>query len=83
MRNNYFYTEQPVVDVDNEFRVNGFKFVIPRENEEYRVVDRYDEDDNYENESTMTYVNFVLGSDMKLYFYDQNWEPINKVTFKK
>ena len=83
MRNNYLYTEKAIVNVDNEFSAKGFSFVIPEDNEQYRVVSKYDEDDNYENESLMTYVNVVLGRDMKLYFYDQNWEAIDKVAFKK
>lgn len=83
MKNNYIFSKKTPINVDNEFLLDDFKFVIPRDNEEYKVTSRYDEVDEYTNESKMDSVTVTLGSDFKLYFYNENGEIIDDVKFKK
>lgn len=83
MRNNYFFSKKVPVNVDNEFSLNGIKFIVPEDNDDYRVISKYSEDDEYTNESKMDQVNVVLGSDFKFYFYDEDGEIIKGVKFQK
>ena len=83
MRNNYFFSKKVPVNVDNEFSLNGIKFTVPEDNDDYRVISKYSESDEYTNESKMDQVNVVLGSDFKFYFYDEDGEIIKGVKFQK
>ena len=83
MRNNYFFSKKVPVNVDNEFSLNGIKFTVPEDNDDYKVILKYSEADEYTNESKMDQVNVVLGSDFKLYFYDEDGEIIKGVKFQK
>lgn len=83
MRNNYFFSKKVPVNVDNEFSLNGIKFTVPIDNDNYRVISKYSEADDYTNESKMDQVNVVLGSDFKFYFYDEDGEIIKGVKFQK
>jgi len=83
MRNNYLFSENALVDADNVFTVKGFDFIIPESNMNYKVVNKYNESSNYDNESNMTHIQAVLGKDLKFYFYDENNESVEKVQLKK
>lgn len=83
MKNNYFFSKKVPVNVNNEFSLNGMKFIIPENNDNYRVVSKYGEIEDYTNESKMDQVNIVLGSDFKLYFYDEDGEAIKGIKFQK
>lgn len=83
MRNNYILSQNAVVDVDNQFSLNGMIFQIPEENEDYRVVNKYNESEDYDNESNMDSILIVLGRDFKYYFYNQNGEEVKNIKLKK
>ena len=72
-----------VVNADNEFIFLDATFIIPESNKKYRVLKKYDEVDDYENESFMEYVSVGIGVDMALKFYDENEEEIYGVVLKK
>lgn len=83
MHNNYVFTEKVLVDADNDFKVNGFEFSIPVNNDKYRVIKKYDELDDYENESQMDCVLVTLSTDLKFNFYDEEGNAIDGVELKK
>lgn len=83
MRNNYLLSENAVVDVDNSFSFRGISFKIPEDNEQYRVINKYDESEDYDNESNMDNILVVLGKDFKFYFYDQNGDEVKNVKMLK
>lgn len=81
MRNNYLFSEKVLVDADNKFSVRGFEFSIPEKNENYRVIKKYDEVDDYENEANMNYIMVVIGRDYEFYFYDELGEAVEGIRF--
>ena len=83
MHNNYVFTEKVLVDADNDFKVNGFEFSIPVNNDKYRVIKKYDEEHDYENESQMDCVLVTLSTDLKFNFYDEEGNTIDGVELKK
>lgn len=83
MRNNYFFSKKVPVNVDNEFSLNGIKFTVPEDNDNYRVISKCGDTYEYTNESKMDQVNVILGNDFKLYFYDEDMEIIKGIKFQK
>lgn len=83
MRNNYVFSEKALVDADNVFTVKGFEFLIPEDNLDYKVANKYNDSEDYDNESVMTHIVAVLGSDLKFYFYNENGDKVEKVSLKK
>ena len=72
-----------VVNADNEFEFLNATFIIPESNKKYKVLKKYNEVDEYENESFMEYVSVGLGVGLSLKFYDENEEVIEGVVLKK
>lgn len=71
-----------VVNADNEFNLLGRTFKIPESNKKYKVMKKYDDVEDYENESFMENVDVGLGVDLKLEFYDEDGEKIQGVVLK-
>jgi hypothetical protein len=69
------------VNTDNEFTFMGNVFVIDQSVEEYKVVNKAGEVDDFTNEAYMEEVLAVLGNDGIIRFYNQNYDQIedNKV----
>jgi hypothetical protein len=72
------------VNTDNEFTFMGNVFVIDQSVEEYKVVNKAGEVDDFTNEAYMEEVLAVLGNDGIIRFYNQNYDQIedNKVVVK-
>jgi hypothetical protein len=70
------------VNTDNEFTFMGGTFVIDQSVEEYKVVNKAGEVEDYTNEAYMEEVLAVLGNDGIIRFYNQNYDQIedSKVT---
>ena len=77
--------KNPLVDdpVEELKRLKRENEQYEEDNDDYRVISKYSEDDEYTNESKMDQVNVVLGSDFKFYFYDEDGEVIKGVKFQK
>lgn len=71
-----------VVNADNEFDFSGRTFIIPESNKKYKVLKKYNEVDEYENESFMEYVSVGLGANLSLKFYDENDDEVHGVVLK-
>lgn len=76
-------SRKAVVDADGRFSIDSLVFIIPEDNESYKVISKYDEEDDYENKSVMDYINIVLSNDFKYYFYDENWDIVDGVKYEK
>lgn len=72
-----------VVNADNEFEFSGATFIIPESNKKYKVLKKYSEVEDYENESFMEFVSVGLGKNLELKFYDESGAEILGVTLKK
>jgi hypothetical protein len=70
------------VNTDNEFNFMGNVFVIDESVEEYKVVNKAGEIEDYTNEAYMEEVLAVLGLDGIIRFYNQNYDHINDLKVK-
>jgi hypothetical protein len=64
------------VNTDNEFTFMGSVFVIDKSVEEYKVVNKAGETEDFTNEAYMEEVLAVLGQDGIVRFYNQNYDHI-------
>lgn len=76
-------TTRAIVNADNEFTLDGIVFVIPEDNAGYKVFKKYDEVEEYENESFMESISVELSEDLKLKFYDEANQEVEGVFLKK
>jgi hypothetical protein len=75
-------TQWCYVNTDNEFTFMDNAFVIDDSVEEYRVVNKAGEVEDFTNEAYMEEILAVLDDDGYVKFYNQNYDWIKKVTIK-
>lgn len=72
-----------VVDADNIFKFAGYEFVIPEENESYKVASKYGEVEDYENYSNTDTVKILIDDKLTLRFYDEDGKEIEGILIIK
>lgn len=72
-----------VVDTDNKFSVLGMDFLLPLDNEDYKVLKKAGDVEEYENESRMDAVTVKMDKDLYLRFYNENGKEIHGVELQK
>lgn len=78
------FKDKAVVDIDNNFEILGIGvFTIPKENEEYKVLKKHGEIEEYENESRMDSIVVELGVDLHFRFYNEQGDRVFGVESKK
>lgn len=70
------------VNTENEFTFMGQTFVIPESNENYRVVNKASETEDYTNEAYMEEILAVVDNNHSIWFYDQNFDFVENVVVR-
>ena len=83
MMSDFIISKDVVVDADNKFSLLGLDFIIPQDNNRYKVFKKYDELEEFENESAMDTVTVKLNKDFQVKFFDENDEEVFGVEIKK
>lgn len=72
-------TQWCYVDTNNQFNFMNKVFKISEKVEEYRVVNKAGEVEDFTNESLMDEILAVIGQDGFLKFYNQNYDLVEEV----
>lgn len=71
------------VDADNKFKYEENTYAISEDVKEYKVIDKYNEVDNYMNKAEMELIFVVKDKDHNLTYYNQHLELINNKKVNK
>lgn len=70
------------VNTENEFIFMGQTFVIPENNENYKVINKASEIEDYTNEAYMEEILVVVDNNHSIWFYDQNFDFVENVVVR-
>ena len=76
-------TQWCYVNTDNEFQFMDTTFVIDESVEEYRVVNKAGEVEDFTNEAYMEEILVVIDNNHHVKFYNQNYDLVEEVYVKE